>query len=253
MEIQLKERLVGAIVLVVLAVIFIPVLISGPSSKDSQDRESVPVPLPGTQQAREDAAKPPAQSEQSYSYDLSKPDTPLVQAPSRDTESQPEATSEQTSDAPSGNASTPQANQTAPSAAKQKPASTAAAGDKESKQSADSSVAVQEEPPPAKPAPKSVSTASRTPESGASKPAAGAEEGHWAVQAGSFSERSRADSVAKDLKAKGFAAFVMPVEVHGKDYFRVRVGPQATREAAENVAAKLRKQYKGPAQVVTHP
>lgn len=252
MEIQLKERLVGAIVLVVLAVIFIPVLISGPSGKDSRERESVPVPLPGSEQPAADssskAAKPP---EQSYSYDLSKPDTPLVQAPARKPDEAASTDDKAPTDTDQPAQKSPDLAQNRAKPTESSPSPDTGMADSQPAQTARSEPSVHEEPPPATPAPESVSTAPA--DKTESKPKAPAAEGHWAVQAGSFSERSRADSVAKTLKDKGFAAFVMPVEVHGKDYFRVRVGPQATREAAENVAAKLRKQYKGPAQVVTHP
>jgi DedD protein len=91
-------------------------------------------------------------------------------------------------------------------------------------------------PPPATTKPATAST---------SKPAIPADDA-WAVQLGAFSSKANADGMAAELKAKGYPAYVTP-----GPQFKVRVGPFAKREAAEQVAARLRKDPKGYAPRVT--
>ena len=74
----------------------------------------------------------------------------------------------------------------------------------------------------------------------------------WAVQLGSFSDRDNAQRLAGRLREQGYPAFLSQVTADGRTLHRVRVGPQASREAATDVAARL-KQAGQPAAVVRHP
>lgn len=62
----------------------------------------------------------------------------------------------------------------------------------------------------------------------------------WMVQLGSFASRENATRLAGQLKDKGFAANVNETTGSGKRLYRVRVGPEADRAAAEALRAKLR-------------
>ena len=62
----------------------------------------------------------------------------------------------------------------------------------------------------------------------------------WAVQVGSFGSRENADRLAHSLKLKGYGAFVTESSSRGRDWYRVRVGPQRDRTAADAIAARLR-------------
>ena len=64
--------------------------------------------------------------------------------------------------------------------------------------------------------------------------------GHWAVQLGSFASHENADKLARQLKAKGFAVYVLPGGSGSALRYRVRVGPMADRGAAAQTAAKLK-------------
>ena len=77
--------------------------------------------------------------------------------------------------------------------------------------------------------------ASRPPATAPSSPPA-TEDG-WVVQLDAFSSKANADRMAAELKGKGYAAFVTPGPL-----FKVRVGPFAKREAAEQMASRLRKE-----------
>lgn len=62
---------------------------------------------------------------------------------------------------------------------------------------------------------------------------------YW-VQAGSFSSRSRADDLQRDLAAKGLSSIITLSEVDGKSYYRVRIGPYATKAEADGWVAKVK-------------
>ena len=62
----------------------------------------------------------------------------------------------------------------------------------------------------------------------------------FAVQVGSFSSSAYADRLARDLKRRRFEVFIAPVRSSGKQFYRVRVGPVAYRDAAHALAAQLK-------------
>lgn len=88
-----------------------------------------------------------------------------------------------------------------------------------------------EEPAPARPA--------TQPAPPRTQPAAAT--GTFVVQLGSFRDRANADRLVRDMKAKGFSAFIAPITSGGRELYRVRVGPSRDRSAAEALAADLRK------------
>ena len=71
------------------------------------------------------------------------------------------------------------------------------------------------------------------------------------MQVAALDTRAGAEKMAGELKRDGFSAFVMPVEVKGKTLFRVRVGPVATRQAADALLPKVKRQH-AAATVVPH-
>lgn len=107
-------------------------------------------------------------------------------------------------------------------------------------------------PAPAKPEPaKPVAVAPKpetkpAPAPAAPKPAASAT--GFAVQMGAFTDAAQATALRDSLRGKGFSAFVEKVNTDSGSLNRVRVGPVATREAAEALKAKL-----GSGQVRPHP
>ncbi len=62
----------------------------------------------------------------------------------------------------------------------------------------------------------------------------------WSVQLGSFASRANADNLTRQLKGQGFSVFVAPGGSGSSVRYRVRVGPLADRESAERMAAKLK-------------
>ena len=68
--------------------------------------------------------------------------------------------------------------------------------------------------------------------------AAGA--GDWTVQLGSFGEEANARRLAQRASTFGYKAEVSSYRSGGRTLYRVRVGPQATRGAADAAASALR-------------
>ena len=72
----------------------------------------------------------------------------------------------------------------------------------------------------------------------------------FAVQVGAFSESRAAEALAESLRAEGFDAYVSPSPKPAAARWRVRVGPFASRENAEGVAARLKVEQKLPTWVL---
>jgi DedD protein len=205
------ERLVGAAVLVAVGIILIPEMLSGP-------RDRV-----------EGNARQAAEAEgalKSYKIDLTRRNVGAEGA-AASSPGQP-STAAVTDAAPPNeetDALAPGASRTSPLPAPPPSAEK-------------SSAAVASKPePPAPPATAAVAAAGKS--DTASKKGSGGGAG-WAVQIASYAASSRAQKVAGDLKTKGFDAFVMPFKTGDKTLYRVRVGPEDERKAADADAAKLR-------------
>ena len=61
----------------------------------------------------------------------------------------------------------------------------------------------------------------------------------WVVQLGSFSAEENARGLVARLNEKNYTAFIEPSGEAGKITFRVRVGPELTKEAADKVREQL--------------
>jgi DedD protein len=75
----------------------------------------------------------------------------------------------------------------------------------------------------------------------------------WVVQVASLGTPEAAGELEAKLRKAGFSAFVEQAEVRGKQYYRVRVGPEVDRANAERVAARLREQQKLDTLIQNYP
>jgi DedD protein len=198
METRVKERLIGALILVALIVLLVPELLSGPRQPGS-----------GTQDAG---------AVRTYTIDLG--------APAKSAAPAPEAVpAESTPDAPSGTGTV--SVELAPEAVDSGSAET-----------------------PTEPAPKSKApTPSEKP---AAATASDAADSAWAVQLGSFASDDNAERLVKELKGRGYKAFVSQTGSGSRARYRVRVGPEQDRARAENLAERLRHEGRS-AVIVPHP
>jgi DedD protein len=215
METAVKERLIGAAVLVLLVVLVVPALLSGP-------REPPPPDPAGQGPIRS------VEIDMGRSRPLSEPEEP------------PQADRDLVPPAPSGLPEAP-AQGLSPSAdrtAATPPATEAVALPLPTDGAAPSAAAVQDGAPPDAPP-------VTGPES--APPGAG-----WAVQLAALSNQDSARKMVSDLKTRGYAAFILEYRSGGKVLYRVRVGPEAQRERAIALAARLEGEGFKTA-VVTHP
>jgi len=70
------------------------------------------------------------------------------------------------------------------------------------------------------------------------------------VQLASFSDIGNAETLYRGLKSD-LPVEIVPARVNGTDYFRVRVGPLASRESAQHLRDRLTAEGKGDGRVVT--
>lgn len=217
MDRALKERIIGAIVLVVFVVLVVPVFLDGPPPDNEIISE--PVPLRGQEQQpvkvivlERDRTEPvpsttDSQPATDQAVDSQAPEPAVVAdaEPTREPEPQADA---------------------APGRSAESTASTAEAKEP----------APEPEPRPAPTIPRAASSAT----------------GMYAVQLGSFSSAENANRLAADLRQKGFAAFLSKTDSGGQELHRVRIGPQKDRPAAEAMAARL-EDAGHSGQVVPHP
>ena len=256
-ERPVKERLVGAAVLMAAAIILIPEMLSGPDrespAKQAQtgargeggvktytiDLSQSPGVAASTQGGTVDNRAPPPEQAP----------TEAVPPPEQLPTARPQVSPESAVQAPTApaeektpSASQPRREDPPPVVAESPPPRQIAA-----------QPARAEAPPQPKvdtPPPRPVASAPSAPTSSA--PAASTARSGWAVQLGSYSSEATAERLMKEWRVKGQDAFVMPVKSGGKTLYRVRIGPTKDRAGAEATLKAVKASIPGAA-VVAHP
>jgi cell division protein FtsN len=121
----------------------------------------------------------------------------------------------------------------APVAAVPPPGTTASAA------AASASAAATTAVPAAKPAPAKAEAPAASAPSPAPAATAAADAYVYFVQAGAFTRPEEAETQKAKLAIQGFTAKVMEREQNGRTVYRVRLGPNETREAAEDLQRKI--------------
>lgn len=233
MEERLKERLVGATVLVLLAVVFVPMLLDVPR----KEREGPPAnPIP----------ERPRGGFTTKTIPLGELETPRLDA---EIEREHRRHAQGASAAPRDSAGTPA---TASASAARDETSPAAAAQ-------DSAAAAQESTAAAQESTAAVQESTAAPQESAAAPqdsaaeAAGTAPDGWAVQLGSFSVPKNALALRDRLRAKGYTAFIESGFTATGEVSRVFVGPVLDRGRAESSMAKLRREMQLEGIVVRYP
>jgi len=231
MDRALKERIIGAVVLVAFVVLVVPVFLDGPDTTPAVVTESVPLPGQEEQPIKtiileRDRTEPvPAPTTVAPAAEDAGEDPFVAREPPETDSAEPEPA--------------PAAEETV--VATESDAETA---DSPAEEPAPSPAAAEPEPQPA-----AASTRPTTPAVAEPRPEP-ARGGMWAVQLGSFSNEENANRLAADLRRQGFAAFLSRTQ--NGALHRVRVGPQKDRPDAEAMARRLADAgHRG--QVVPHP
>lgn len=200
MEESLKARLIGAAVLVALAVLLIPELLSG--------RKAVEPVAP-------EGAGP--RGTRTFTIELGQAPGQASRTPTTSTLPSPAATTVTVNAAPAptdvGRDAAP-----APVPARDATPSQPAPAAVDAAPAAPAAPRAEPKPPPASSAPS----------------------GGWAVQVGAFGSAETASKLVKDLGGAGYRAFVSPVNRGGKTLYRVRVGPEGDRAGAEQLVPRLK-------------
>jgi DedD protein len=218
MDRRVKERLIGASILVVLIVLVVPELLSGPKSVVPSATPAAIFPASAPEPTRNvtvdlATSKAPANSEVEPAEAAKGGEAAPTPAPSTDGSS---STAVSTSTTPTSTAPTSTA-----------PTSTAPASTAPTSAAPTSAAPATDAAATAKP----VETAAPSPISTRAA---------WAVQLGSFASRTNADNLSRQLKGQGFSVYVLSGGSGASVRYRVRVGPLADRDSAERTAAKLK-------------
>lgn len=234
MDRRVKERLIGATILVVLIVLIVPELLSGPK-RPPPPRAALSLPVPT----------------RSVSVDLATSKATTASA-AADAASATSAGDDAGAAAPNAaSAALP-----APSAAA--PDAGAAASSAPPNSAGDAATTRSDQPPSTAPTvttlraqapapaleshastPKSVVEARRPSVPSEAEEAASSHRS-WAVQLGSFANKENAEKLAQQLRAQRASVYVISSGSGPTLRYRVRVGPLRDREAAEHAIAKLK-------------
>lgn len=219
---RLRQRLVGGLVVLALAVLLLPLWLDNGGLKTpsvqpvpkaptiSQPAQiTIPTPPPAQQQILEN---PPA-------------------SPVPETEPKPTDTKTSSGETQPANVPAPSPKSTAPISTKQAPAAS-----------------VQNEPvkkptpvaPAATATPVTKTPAPSTEKAEAPKPAPVSSNQLWVVQLGSFSDELNAKGLARSVSEAGFKVEITPLFAKKGTVWRVRVGPYASREMAVKATTQLR-------------
>jgi DedD protein len=215
MDSALKQRLLGAAVLIALAIIFVPMMLSNAPPKQASTTESLAIPpVPDrkfeirTLPVESPSAVTPAPTAPTAPADPNKIVTVDTHAQAR-VDAHPE-------------------NNTLPAA----PTAPAIP------------------PPTAKPEAKPATSAESKPQTPAAPPAA-SPAGRFAVNLGVYADQAHADTLVAKIKGVGEPAYSEATEYQGKPAQRVRVGPFADRAAAESARLRIKQaEPKVPSSVV---
>jgi DedD protein len=203
MEQGLKERLVGAAVLVAIAVWLVPWVLDGPEAPPESPGGSLqlpaaeePMPMRTQTLRLGDDAEPAPEPTQAASESRPQDEPPVTTEPAGAAEPPTGATAAAVDDAPAVAAIRPEPERTAP-------------------------VAAPPEAPPPKPVPAAAT-------------------GDWIVQLGSFSDEANARRLAQRSSTFGYKADVSSYRSGSRTLYRVRVGPAKTRAEADATASALK-------------
>ncbi len=216
-----RERISGAVILLALGVIFIPMLFDEPPARDERPSPVMTLGKPvDIDRSNVDEPQPPSELKIGT-------DVPITFVDSSGTVRD---------SAPGGSGSESQ--RRIAEAEQLSPTRSVASSESQSKPEPEPEPTSKPEPKPApkaepKPAPKP------EPKPAAASNAPSSSAGGWAVQVGSFGDPANAERLQKELQGKGFAAYRIP---RGSKLTVVFVGPYKSSEIGESARSRLQQQ-----------
>ena len=105
--------------------------------------------------------------------------------------------------------------------------------------------AVPHEPPPPAAKPAAAEAAPAIPPANG-EPATGPRPGNWVIQVHALQNRDAANTLVRNLKSKGYPAFLLAPSSKSPQIFRVQIGGYRDRSEAEKVASRLKEEQFKP-------
>ena len=227
MEQNLKQRLVGAIVLISLAVIFLPLIFDKQQQRIDTSQYRIPEKPAMTIKAP-DTATLDQQVKAAYQ--------PIANI-EQQKQAQDAASAAGSATAAAGAPAADTSSSADPAADTQQPHDTTTAADSNNIASSSPSQAAVKQ---------YLDTEKKTDSEIHNKPASAtvplAES--WILQVGAFSSQTNAEGLRNKLKADGYAAFVKPMKVSSSTLYKVYVGPEIRRYQLEKEKTELERKYK---------
>jgi DedD protein len=229
MDKALKQRMVGAVVLIALGVIFIPMLLDGGSGEDGERRVELEIPAAPDRDYR--SRRLPLDERNSDEVEESRGQV--------DRESEPAPAEGPRAGADQGAALTDA----------DEPERSADADSRRDSRSDETTDDDEGDVEPAPPEPES-QIADRESDSGE---AVDKSLGNWFVQVGSFSREANALELRDRLRGADYSAFVERSTVEGNTKHRVKVGPEMNRSRAETQRDKIQSEFDLKGIVISEP
>ncbi len=252
MDRRVKERLVGATILMVLIVLIVPELLSGPKARVTPvPPSSAAGPVEAVRNVTVDLATSKATQAEKTSAALA---DSSASAASPSAESASAFGASHSGDAASGTAASGDATDPGTPTTEPAPGEAAVGAPVPSRTGrgpGSPTIATLKAQQPARSAQPELESEPSIPRSApkASNPGSGNETAptsvsnhHWAVQLGSFASRANAEKLVRRRKPQDAAIYMSPSGKGASARYRVRIGPLADRDAAERMMAKLKKE-----------
>jgi DedD protein len=261
MDRRVKERLVGATILMVLIVLIVPELLSGPKARVTPvPPASASGPVEAVRNVTVDLATSKATQAENTPAENALADGTAASAAAPSAENANATGAPHSGDAASGTpaSGTPASGDATdpgtPPSAEPAPGETAAGAPVPSRTNrapGSPTIATLKAQQPARSADPELESEPSIPRSAPKASNSGngietappsASKHHWAVQLGSFASRANAEKLVRQRKPHDAAIYMSPSGKGASARYRVRIGPLADRDAAERVVAKLKKE-----------
>ena len=225
---ELKQRLIGAVVVTSLAAIFIPMIFDDPVDNSGQTVSELAIPKTPINTGEESANKLPSNAAQV----LNKQDTDAKTAVNTDEESELSASNAQAFDEPVDDGPAMEPEEAAPTPKQENLGSSLNNTIKKPIKTIKKTESL---------IPKQLAPAPTVANESANKPAkASSELKRWYLQAGTFSKKENAESLIETLHKQGLSAQIEPINGAGNTtLYRIKVGPTLDKKRATEMKAKL--------------
>lgn len=230
----MKQRLVGALVLLSLGVVLWSLLFTGNPMRSVDTSSQIPEPMRIDAEPPRAPAKPAGVKQLSESW-VPEPDAAEQQAESSLPRDEPAANTD-----PSAKEAASKSDGEADSGRPNK----SRVADKAPKQ-AEPEAAPQAKPtPPAKQNADKASPAANKPKQAVTLDEQRILPKAWVVQVASFRSEDSADGLKKKLQLRGYKAYVEKQSLSGRPLYRVMIGPKLSQTQAESIRDEIEKEFR---------